>query len=185
MKLGIRGLLVLLIVVGMPVASYFLVFKPQNKAIKDARKEVEHKQQLLDSLRVETAKNEDLAAANAQLQTTVKRIEARLPTGKEIDAVVRQVSDLAVASGLKSPDMKSGKPVPAALYLEQPIEIQVEGSFIGFFSFIAQIEKLPRITRIHDIKIVGLAREDAELKADFTLSIYFQDAGTPIAGGIK
>jgi len=185
MKLGIRGFVILLIVVGMPVASYFLVFKPQNTAIRDARREVDHKQQLLDQLRTETVKNADLASANEQLQSTVKNIEARLPSGKEIDAVVRQVSDLAVASGLKSPDMKSGKPVPAALYMEQPIEIIVEGSFVGFFSFIAQIEKLPRITRIHDMKVTGLARDDVELKAEFTLSIYFQDAGIPVASGAK
>jgi type IV pilus assembly protein PilO len=175
MKLGLRGVIVLLIVIGMPLASYKFVFLPQNRAIETARKEVDHKQQLLEKLREETARNADLVKANEQLKATVNSIEARLPTGKELDGIVRQLSDLAVDAGLKAPEMKSAKPVPAALYMEQPIEIQVQGNFVGFFSFIAQIEKLPRITRIHDMKITGMAREDIELKAEFTLSIYFQD----------
>jgi type IV pilus assembly protein PilO len=95
-----------------------------------------------------------------------------------------------VQSGLNSPAIKSLKPVPAALYMEQPMAIEVTGSFVGFFTFLAQVEKLPRITRIHDLKLTGQAGgasdEDApELKAEFTLSIYFQEdakpAGTPVA----
>lgn len=175
MKLGLRGIVVLLIVIGMPLASYKFVFLPQNRAIETARKEVDHKQQLLAKLREETSRNADLVKANEQLKATVSSIEARLPTGKELDGIVRQVSDLAVNAGLRAPELKSAKPVPAALYMEQPIEILVQGSYLGFFSFIAQVEKLPRITRIHDMKITGLAREDVELKAEFTLSVYFQD----------
>lgn len=185
MKLGIRGLLIMLIVVGMPVASYFLVFKPQNTAIQAARKEVEHKAVLLAKLKEETARNADLAKTNEELHKTVKSIESRLPSGKEIDGLVRQVSDLAVASGLAPPAMKSAKPVPAALYMEQPIEMEVQGSFVGFFTFIAQVEKLPRITRIHDMKITGLSRDDIELKAEFTLSIYFQDDRQVASGDTK
>jgi type IV pilus assembly protein PilO len=79
--------------------------------------------------------------------------------------------------------MKSLKPVPAALYMEQPIEMEVQGGFVGFFTFIAQVEKLPRITRIHDMKITGLGRDDTELKAEFTLSIYFQDEKQVANGG--
>jgi type IV pilus assembly protein PilO len=182
MNMGVRGLLVLSIVVGMPVASYHMVFKPQNKAIESARKEVEHKENLLDKLREETSRNADLAKANQEIQKAVLTIEARLPSGKEVDALVRQVSDIAVSSGLQPPAMKSARPVPAALYMEQPIEMEVLGNFVGFFTFLAQIEKLPRITRIHDMKVTGLARDEIELKAEFTLSIYFQDDRQPVAG---
>jgi type IV pilus assembly protein PilO len=183
MNLGLRGLLIVLILIGMPVASYFFVFKPQNTAIEAARKEVEHKAVLLSKLKEETARNSDLVKTNEELKKTVKAIEARLPSGKEIDGLVRQVSDLAVAAGLQPPAMKSLKPVPAALYMEQPIEMEVEGGFVGFFTFIAQVEKLPRITRIHDMKMTGLGRDDTELKAEFTLSIYFQDEKQVANGG--
>jgi type IV pilus assembly protein PilO len=174
MRIGAHGQVLLLAAVALPVASYFLVFRPQNREITRAREEVTHKQSMLVKLREETARNDDLLKTNDQTRTTVAMIESRLPSGKELDAVVRQVSDLAVAAGLASPAIKSAKPVPAALYMEQPLEIQISGSFLGFHSFIAQIEKLPRITRIHDLNITSTNRDDRELTAKFTLSIYFQ-----------
>jgi Tfp pilus assembly protein PilO len=59
--------------------------------------------------------------------------------------------------------------------MEQPLEMEVSGDFEGFFRFIAEVEKLPRITRIHDLKITSQTGKDVEILAEFTLSIYFQD----------
>lgn len=175
MNLGFRGLLVLLIVIGMPVASFFLVFKPQNKEIQRAKEEVSHKEALLVKLREETARNDDLVRANDDIKRSVQIIEARLPSNKEIDDLVRQVSNLAVEAGLQPPAIKSAKALPAALYMEQPLEMEVSGKWVNFHTFLASVERLPRITRIHDMKITGMGKDDIELKAEFTLSIYFQE----------
>ena len=43
------------------------------------------------------------------------------------------------------------------------------------WDLVSDIEKLPRITRVHDLKITGQDKQGEELKAVFTLSIYFQD----------
>lgn len=173
---GFRGLLVLAIVLGLPLISYYAVFKPQNKAIEKEREQIKYQQDLLQKLKAESAKHADLQKANEEAQVMVKSIEAKLPTGKEIDGVVRQVSELAIQAGLQPPAMRSTKPVPAMLYMEQPLETEVTGDFVGFFSFLARLEKMPRIIRIPDLKISGQSgKEGVEVKAEFTLSIYFQD----------
>jgi type IV pilus assembly protein PilO len=180
----LRGLLILL-VIAMPVASYFMVFRPQNIAINRVRAEAEHREAMLEKLKEETARNADLEKANQEIQNSVKMIEARLPSSKEVDALVRQVSMLAVERKLDAPSMKSSRPVQSALYMEQPIEIEVSGSFVGFFTFLSDIEKLPRITRVHDLKVTGQSKEGEELKAEFTLSIYFQDDKQLAQGDVK
>ncbi len=173
---GFRGLLVLAIVLGLPLISYYAVFKPQNKAIEKEREQIKYQQDLLQKLKAESAKHADLQKANEEAQVMVKSIEAKLPTGKEIDGVVRQVSELAIQAGLQPPAMRSTKPVPAMLYMEQPLETEVTGDFVGFFSFLARLEKMPRIIRIPDLKITGQSgKAGVEVKAEFTLSIYFQD----------
>jgi type IV pilus assembly protein PilO len=194
MRFSLRLLLILVIVIGLPVTSYLWLFRPANRDIDANREDLKHREALLVRLTQETAKNDDLAKANDDLKEQIKLIEARLPSGKEIDGLVRQVSDLAIQSGLNPPAIKSLKAVPAAQYLEQPMAVEVSGDFVGFFTFIAQIEKLPRITRIHDLKITGQGdgvtdSDKPELTAEFNLSIYFQDElrpaapapGTPIA----
>jgi len=184
MNTHLRALLIL-VVIAMPIASYFFVFKPLNKEIEQQKAEVEHKEQLLGKLREETARNADLEKSNQEIQNSIKIIEARLPSNKEVDDVVRKVSDLAETCKLQAPALKSLKPIRSALYMEQPIEIEVSGDFLGFFTFLASIEKLPRITRIHDLKITGNPKDGVELRADFTLSIYFQDEAQLAQGGTQ
>lgn len=184
MLTGLRGIILLAAVVGMPVASYFLVFRPQNNEINRARQDVEYTKTLLDKLREETARNADLEKAIEEIRQNVAAAETRLPSDKEIADVVRQVSDLAVQAGLEAPAIKSSKPVQAALYMEQPLDMNIKGDFRSFFVFIANVEKLPRITRITDFKVARDDKATAEAnsvipdKVDFTLSIYFQPGKT-------
>ena len=77
--------------------------------------------------------------------------------------------------------VKSEKAIPAAGYMEQPLTVTMEGRFDGFYQFLMQLENLPRITRIHEMKLERDTgrnrREEAPpgmMKAEFKLSIYFQ-----------
>jgi len=184
MPTQLRAVLILL-VISLPLASYFLVFRPLNMQINHEKGETEHREALLSKLQEETSRNVNLQQANQDIQSSIRLIEARLPSNKEVDAVVRQVSNLAVESSLAPPAMRSSKPVQASLYKEQPIEMETAGSFVDFFTFLAKVEKLPRIMRIHDLKITREVRDDVELKATFTLSIYFQDENQVAQGDSK
>lgn len=184
MNTNLRALLIA-VVIAMPIASFFFVFKPLNKEILAQKAEVEHKEELLLKLQEETARNADLERSNVEIQNSIKVIEARLPSSKEVDDVVRKVSDLAETCKLQAPAMKTLRPIQTALYMEQPIEIEVSGDFLGFFTFLASVEKLPRITRVHDLKITGNPKDGVELKAEFALSIYFQDEAQLAHGGTQ
>jgi type IV pilus assembly protein PilO len=180
----LRALLIIM-VISLPLASFYLVFKPLNAEIDRERTETQHREELLSKLQEETAKNTDLERANLEIQSSIRLIEARLPSNKEVDSVVRKVSNLAIESNLASPAMRSAKALPTASYMEQPIEMETTGNFVDFFTFLAKVEKLPRIMRIHDLKITSEARENVELRAIFTLSIYFQDEKQMAQGDSK
>lgn len=175
MKLGPRELAVLALVLAIPVASYLLVFAPQNRDIVEAQLEISHKQEMLDSLRNETARNDDLAEANAEIGDRIEEIEARLPSTKELDNIVRQISDLAVTSGLASPTLTSGKPIEAGTYWEQPLTVTTTGNFTGYYRFLQKLERMPRITRIPDFDLLRDPKIDGDVAIEFTLSIFFQD----------
>ena len=174
MRFGTRELVLFLAVLMLPIVSYFLVFQPQSTNIEQAKGEIAHKREMLSLLRVETSRNEDLKNANEIIKDRIDEMEALLPSNKEMDLVVRQVSALAIEAGLTSPTLKSTKPVAAARFREQPLEMSTKGSFEGFYAFLLEIERLPRITRIVDMVIKDSLEEDMEISAEFTLSIYFQ-----------
>ncbi len=177
MKFGVRELVLLVVLLAIPVASYFLVFTPQNKAIERAQKEIEHKERTLDKLKEQTARTDDLERAIDQFEQRIAEVEAQLPSNKGVDSIVRQVSDLAVDSGLASPALKSDDPVPAGLYYEQPLEMMTSGKWrdSGFYEFLLAVERLPRKTRIPSMTLKRDTKNDGEFEIDFTLSIYFQD----------
>ncbi len=179
MHIGLRELIFLLVLLAMPISSYWFVFRPQNAEIGQARKEIEHKERLLEKLAETTARNADLEKANADIATGISMIEARLPDTKEVDVVLEQVATLARASSLALPKVRSAKPVPAATYMEQPLEMTIAGDFDDFYSFLLRLEDLDRITRMPDLKVVKKEDVDGTMEASFTLSIYFE----PKTGG--
>lgn len=175
MKLGPRESAVLALVLAIPIASYALVFAPQNKDIHAAMQEISHKQEVLDSLRIETARNDNLAEANLEISNRIAEIEDRLPSTKEVDNIVRQISELAVGSGLTPPTLASGKPIEAGNYWEQPLTVTTTGNFTGYYRFLQKLERLPRITRIPDFDLRRDPKIDGVVAIEFTLSIFFQD----------
>jgi Tfp pilus assembly protein PilO len=175
MKIGPREGAALGLVLAIPVASYALVFSPQNIEIASATSEISHKQEMLEKLRNETARNENLAVANTEIEASIAEIEARLPSGKEVDNIVRQISDLAVESGLSAPSFVSERPIEAGMYWEQPLKVTTTGDFAGYYRFLQSLERLPRITRIPDFSLRRDAKIDGVVAIEFTLSIFFQD----------
>lgn len=178
---GRRELVMSAVVLAIPVASYFLVFEPQNERIEKAKVEVEHRMARLEQLRAESQRTDDLKAANDAIASRIGSIEDRLPSDKEVDDIIRQVSNLCVSAGLAQPALDSEKPVPAATYLEQPLTLKTQGDFRGFYAFMILLEQLPRVTRISDLEIKAPRRardvEPGDVEIEFTLSIYFQKEG--------
>jgi type IV pilus assembly protein PilO len=174
MRFGFREVLLLAVLVALPLSSYWLVFRPVNAEIGQAKAEIEHMRLRLTKVQESTARNQDLQRENEESRRQIQAIEARLPSSKEVDTVVRQVSDLCVEAGLESPAIESDKPVAAAVYMEQPLKMKISGDFKGFHEFLKQLELLPRITRILDMKMIRATEVNGNMKAEFTLSIYFQ-----------
>jgi len=175
MRFGIRELLLLGVLLAVPLVSYLLVFRPQNAQIDRAREEIALRRDKLERLREESQRRGTLEAATEQIASRIDSIEARLPTNKELAGVVRQISDLATEAGLRQPEITTEKPVRAALYMEQPLKIELTGDFRGFYQFLLELERMRRITRMTDLEVKRSDAIDGHMVAEFTLSIYFQD----------
>ncbi|MCG3123640.1 MAG: hypothetical protein GIKADHBN_02061 [Phycisphaerales bacterium] len=181
MKLGAREGLIAVVLLAIPLSSWWLVFRPQNTAISAAKRDVTHKRELLEKLKLYTSKNQDLVRANGEMVERIKAIEDRLPTVKEVDSIVRQVSDVAVLCKLESPTVANVKPRQEAMYMEQPLDMSLSGSWEGFYDFLAKVEQLPRITRISNMVLRRDEKGDGNMKAEFTLSIYYQQSAANAA----
>ena len=196
MKFGLREFFFFIVLLAVPVASYLYVFKPRNDEIQRANEEIATKQTRLDTLAAVTAKIEDIGLEIERGRESVLMIEAKLPTAQDVEGILEQVWQTARRNALNLVSVKSEKPVPAALYMEQPLKVVMEGQFDGFYQFLLELENLPRITRIHQMKVerakpaVGEKEETqppGAMKAEFILSIYFepQNMGSSISASVN
>jgi len=174
MRFGPREIVFLVVLLAVPMASFWFVFRPQNEEIMQARSEIQHKEEMLHKLTQVTSKAKDLEAMNDEIGGAISIIESRLPSAKEVDVVLTQVAELAKGHHLALVKVKSDKPVSSAGYMEQPLSMVITGGFEGFYSFLLDVERLNRITRMPSLHIERSHDEDGAMKAEFTLSIYFE-----------
>ncbi len=183
MRLGLREIIFLVVLLVVPLASYFYVFKPRNTEIQQAQAEVEIKQTKLEKLREVSEKIDDIGLAIEQGREAIELVEAKLPSRDQVEVILGDVWQLAARARLDVKSVKSDKPIPAAGYMEQPLKVAMTGHFEGFYQFLMGLENLPRITRIQEMSLERVTtrnrgRDDEAqpgmMKAEFTLSIYYQ-----------
>lgn len=176
MKFGIREVLFVLVLLAMPVASYLLVFEPRNAQTTEGKAELARKEAKLRTLDEATAGIGDIEAEIVKLEDAILHFQDMLPNDREVETLLREVWDLAGEHKLTAKSVRPDKIVPAAQYAELPIRMVILGDFDGFYSFVQDIEKLPRITRMPRIKITKQRNLEAEgvVQAEMTLSIFFE-----------
>lgn len=179
MRFGLRELVFLGLLLAVPVASWFVVFQPRHRQIEHVRREVEAKQGTLRQLARVAARIEDLRAEIESGREALERLERRIPGRDGVDAVLEQITQIAMAQRLVVRSVKGDRPLAAPLYMELPLKMTIEGDFEGLYRFLAELESLERITRVHHLKVVrsiagrGAPENLGGLKAELSISIFF------------
>ncbi|MGH8280082.1 MAG: type 4a pilus biogenesis protein PilO [Gammaproteobacteria bacterium] len=88
-----------------------------------------------------------------QLTRTFNTMKLQLPGKTEIPNVLQDISQTAQIDGLKQDLFKPLAEVKKDFYAEDPIQIQLEGSYHQFGKFVSDVSALPRIVTVHDIGI--------------------------------
>lgn len=183
MKFGLRELLFFVVLLGFLGSTHYFVFAPANKKREAIRAEIARKQQAMSTLQQSTQGIDDLNKKIAELQKAIAFFESKLPQEKEFDKILKEVSQMAETNSLQTKTVRTLKQERSSSYSEQPIQMTLSGNFNGFYLFLQQLEKLPRITRITSMALQKIADRDGEMQATMTLSIFFEpDGGGALAG---
>ena len=153
MRFGFRELIFVMLLLAMPVASYFFVFAPRNGQNAEKRLELDQKEQKLSQLEQATHSIEDLGREIDELAQVIDLFEQKLPVEREVEVILKQVWELADRHRLTPKSVRTDKQIKSAHYTELPIRMVITGDFDGFYSFMLELEKLSRITRLPKMKL--------------------------------
>jgi type IV pilus assembly protein PilO len=178
MKFGIRELLFLSLMLGLIGASFY-VFNKSKAKLDNFQADTAAKRKVLTDLKQSTAGIVDWTQKIDELKKAIVFFESKLPSEKEVDKILTDVSQMAEANTLHTKTVKPLKSERTSSYSEQPIEMSLAGDFNGFYVFLQQLENMPRITRVTNMALTKITDRDGAMQAKMTLSIYFEpDTGT-------
>lgn len=184
MKLGLREIIFFMLMLGLLGSTWYFVLKRNNEKRLDAIQRIEKREKDLANLRVKTAGIEDFGTKLAELQKAIDFFNSKLPAEKEVDSVLKEVWQMAESNALQTRTVRQLPVQRAANYNEQPMQMTLSGDFNGFYAFLLQLEKMPRITRLTKMKLEKVNDRDGEMQAQLTLSIFFEpDAGVSASAG--
>lgn len=151
--LPVKVIVVVLIAALIIGAGFYFDTKGQLTDLeKFEAKEVELKQTF--ELKAKKAANlEQYKEQLEEMRRTFGTLLRQLPSKTEIPALIVDISQTGLASGLEILLFKPGGEVAKEFYAEKPIELVMKGDYHQFGLFASEVAALPRIVTLHNIKL--------------------------------
>jgi type IV pilus assembly protein PilO len=178
MTSNFRKIVYFILLLGLSGVGYQYMIKPANKKMAESKTRVDTKIAALAKYEEATAAAEDMTKQLEQLQEAINFFESKLPPTSQIHEVLQQVTVIAQKQGLHPKTIKTLVTKDNNGYVEQPLQMELVGNFSSFYSFLLELEKLPRIMKIRELvldKMKVSKDEEGQISANFIVSIFFQN----------
>ncbi len=173
MASSLRKLIFFILLLGVTYIAYRYMIKPANRHLAEQKIRLETKLAKLEEIEKAAATAQDLTNELEQLQEAIEFFESKLPPESQIHKVLENVTLIAQKQGLKPKTIRTLKRKSNSGYIEQPLKMELVGDFKSFYSFLLEIEKLPRIMKIRELKLKK--QNDSTITANFVISVFFQN----------
>lgn len=173
-----KAIIAVLPAIVIVVATVMMFVMPKQKEIKTLDTRIDAQNNKIAESQAKVAKLDILQRENERLLARLNELKEQLPVEKEVSGLLKQLSDLSIASGL---DVKSWKPRakvqhPSGIVIEIPSDIQVSGTYHDFCRFLSSLTRTNRIVNVSTIKFGGIKRgkdpANNILDISFTLSTF-------------
>ncbi|MDR7435559.1 MAG: type 4a pilus biogenesis protein PilO [Armatimonadota bacterium] len=166
-----QTLLSLAFVLALLVLFYVYGYQPKQAAYQELTTKLVDKQEQLARMQTSVAQASRLEQEYKNLQGFIARMEARLPTGKDIPALLIALEELTRKTGVDLGAVRTGQLKPAGAspqqeaggkkapaqgelrYSTMPVEITLYGSYSQIGTFLRELRDFPRLIAISRITI--------------------------------
>jgi type IV pilus assembly protein PilO len=151
--LWVKVLLIGLVCIAILFAGYWLHHKNQLEGLKRVQAQEIELRTTFEN-KAEKAANLDLYKVQLEeMRRTFGTLLRQLPSKTEIPALIVDISQTGLASGLEIELFKPNPESRKEFYAEKPISLRVKGDYHQFGAFASEIAALPRIVTLHNITL--------------------------------
>jgi type IV pilus assembly protein PilO len=163
----------------------YVIYLPKQELLVELKKNIAE-------LETEIKTNQTLADKLPQLQEEKAKAEAQLtalqqelPAEAEVVALLKQIAEVGVKSGLNFKLWKPGSSRPGrdGLYVEYPVDVEVAGGYHALAGFFDQIGHLQRIVNVTNLKMgqVKATQSDVDIQTGFVATAFAAGGGQEAA----
>lgn len=174
-NLSLKQKIIIVSIGGILLIYIFInsVIMPKVNRIRQIKKEIVKETSVLEEIKRKEMELKILEKEYDLLERELVLVEERLPQEKEIATALRKISEIATLSQI---DFFSFQPMPTIetkeLYLEIPINIELEGTYHALKTFLDNLANLERIINVVNISIKGLEfPKEEKAKKENTIEI--------------
>jgi type IV pilus assembly protein PilO len=170
--LWVKVLLIAIACIAILFAGFWFHHKSQlNDLDRVKAKEVELRKTFEDKAN----KAANLEAYKVQLEEmrrTFGTLLRQLPSKTEIPALIVDISQTGLASGLEIELFKPEAESRKEFYAEKPISLRLKGDYHQFGNFASEIAALPRIVTLHNINLTPDSGDSKRMTMTATAKTY-------------
>ena len=172
----VKTVIAILPALAIAVAVTFMVILPRNKEIKALDSKIQVQENEIAKSQAKAEKLTELISENQRLRKRLNELKEQLPEEKEVSDLLKQVSDLGIASGLRillwKPEQR--KTHPSGIVYEIPVRVELSGSYHNLGHFFSSLTRFNRIVNISDIKLSDPKplKDSAVLKVSFSATTF-------------
>lgn len=151
----VKSIVVLLLCVLIAVGGYYLLIEEQYTSLESAERIERDLRGEFETKQAKAANLEAYRSQLAEMEETFGAMLRQLPNKTEVAALLVDVSQTGLASGLEFELFQPQGEQPKEFYAELPIRLRVKGQYHEFGDFVSGLSSLPRIVTIFDVSISG------------------------------
>lgn len=147
--------LIIVVVLATAIIGLGYYFDTKQQLVeyeKTQAKEAELKR-IFETKVAKAANLEELKEQLDEMRRTFGTLLRQLPSETEIPAVIVDISQTALSSGLEVKLFKPGEELAREFYAEKPIQLTLQGDYHQFGAFASEVAELPRIVTLHNIDL--------------------------------
>ena len=167
--LFVKVLLIGLVCLGILFAGYYLHHKDQLESLKQVQVKEQELRKTFENKAEKAANLELYKVQLEEMRRTFGTLLRQLPSKTEIPALIVDISQTGLASGLEIELFKPQVESVKEFYAEKPIDLRVRGDYHQFGTFASEIAALPRIVTLHNI---SLTPEENKMTMTATVKTY-------------
>lgn len=134
---------------------WYVMTRPKGSELEGLESEEATLRADFETKQGRAANLEPLKQQLAQMEQQLQQMLRQLPSRTEMPALINDISQTALATGIQNELFRPGPEVPREFYAEKPIELKMVGSYHQFGAFVSGVASLPRVVimTMHDISL--------------------------------